>query len=227
MQLMPALLAPRSELIISNYWIFIVVGVLIGAITTIIYAATLDYAKLHDVFFTALGIPAVLIGTTSNLTTNFSARNAIADVRAIASSEIQHPTPAQKINATPQPVPEPMPAPQGFYLHFSSTAWATEISSTAWATEKNNMAEFRVAEIGYLVVIGEYVNKDAAESAYRKYLNVHLQAERYVPKDLKIYRISQNFVLAYGHYTSREEAEKVYALLKINDPNIGVRLLQY
>jgi hypothetical protein len=218
MQLLPALLSPASQPLLSQYWVFIVVGVMVGAITTIIYAPELDYTKLHDVFFTAIGIPAVLIGTVSNAATNFNAQTSIATASMVVAGPPPVGEKVDKSDVNPQPLPAPSPTPQGFYLHFSNSAWAAESRASP---------EFRVAQTNFLVVIGEYSSKREADDAFQRYSNTRLQAERYVPKNLRIYEINKRYVLSYGRYTSQEQADMVYRLLRINDPNLPVNLIQY
>ena len=71
-------------------------------------------------------------------------------------------------------------------------------------------------------------NEKAAWEDYRRYKDQKLRTELYVPKNLSVFEIRKGvFVLVYGRYSSQEEANKVFQLLRINDPGLNVRLLRY
>ena len=72
MYLIPGLLNPSQELIGCNPWCILLTGVLIGAITCILFAKKFAEKDPSDIFFYALGIPAILIGTLTNLNTTYS-----------------------------------------------------------------------------------------------------------------------------------------------------------
>jgi len=81
---------------------------------------------------------------------------------------------------------------------------------------------------GYLVVIGEYDSEKSAWEDYSKFRDTRLRTERYSPKNLNVFQISTgSYVLVYSLSSSLEEANKVYQLLKINDPGLPVKLLKY
>jgi hypothetical protein len=55
-----------------------------------------------------------------------------------------------------------------------------------------------------------------------------LRIERYFPKRLNVFQISTGiYVLIYSQSSTLEEANKVYQLLRINDPELPVRILKY
>ena len=55
-----------------------------------------------------------------------------------------------------------------------------------------------------------------------------MRTELYSPKNLGVFEIRKGvFVLVYGRYSSLEEANKVFQLLRINDPGLNVRILKY
>ena len=216
-QLLPTLLSPSLPIGTFNLSAIIITGSLIGVITAIIYATTFDGAKAQDVFFHALGIPAILIATVSSLSTQFNAHNVVSQVKDTASAIIQTPAPTPEILPNP---PQPLsPPPQQRSELGSSTAWAA-------GTGQGRM--LAAAQRGFLLVIGEYSTKEDAWAAYQRYTNATFRTERYVPKHLGVYELGPaRYVLVYGRYPSATEADKAYRLLRVNDPDIGAKLLQY
>lgn len=73
MQLLPALLNPSLNLDGPNYWAILLTGILVGGIISIIFATQFEKREPQDIFFYALGIPAILVATVSNLSTEFKA----------------------------------------------------------------------------------------------------------------------------------------------------------
>ena len=72
MQLLPALLNPSLHLNPVNYLAIILTGVLIGVITSILFANQFEKKGPQDIFFYALGIPAILIATVCFCSANVS-----------------------------------------------------------------------------------------------------------------------------------------------------------
>src|SRR5262245_41388921 len=72
MQILPALLDTSLQFgVPQNALAILLTGGLIGLITMIIFATTFDQHGPQDVFFYALGIPALLIATVSNISTKY------------------------------------------------------------------------------------------------------------------------------------------------------------
>ena len=81
MQLLPALLNPSLYLNSINYWAILLTGILIGLISSIIFATQFEKREPQDIFFYALGIPAILIATVSNMSTEFKAVRQVSEVK--------------------------------------------------------------------------------------------------------------------------------------------------
>jgi len=78
------------------------------------------------------------------------------------------------------------------------------------------------------VVIGEYDNQKAAWENYRQMKEKRLRTELYAPKDLSVLEIRKgSYILIYSRYSSLAEANKVYQLLRVNDPGLNVKILNY
>lgn len=60
MQLLPRMLTPNLYAETISYHPLILTGILVGVITTIIFAKTFGDKEPREIFFYALGIPAVL-----------------------------------------------------------------------------------------------------------------------------------------------------------------------
>ncbi len=219
MQLLPALLNPGLHLDPPNYTAMLITGTLVGIITAIIFATQFEKREPQDIFFYALGIPAILIATVSNLSTEYKAMNRISDVKdALTGAVLKPPTP-EVIPAPPTPLTPPPPSQQQ----------GSNFTNRAWALEKGGDQLIVLAQAhGYLVVIGEYHNANSAWAGYRNLKDQTLRTERYAPKDLGVFEVRKDlYVLAYGRYSSPQEANKVFQLLRINDPGLSVRILKY
>jgi hypothetical protein len=220
MQLLPSLLNPGLHLDPPNYLAILFTGALVGVITAIIFATQFEKREPQDIFFYALGIPAILIATVSNMSTEFRAVRQVSEVKESLTSAVLNPPQPEVIQGQPIPLTPPQPATQG---------WDNTSSATAWAEEGRETPEILLAQAaGFLVAIGEYSNAKAAWEDYRKYKDEKLRTELYVQKNLNVFEIRKGmFVLVYGRYSSQEEANKVIQLLRINDPGLNVRLLRY
>jgi hypothetical protein len=220
MQLLPALLNPGLHPEPPNYLAILLTGALIGIITAIIFAAQFEKREPQDIFFYALGIPAILIATVSNMSTEFKAVRQVSEARESLTSAVLNPPQPEVIQGPPIPLSPPPPASQGRNRTSSATAWAEE--------RKEPPGILFAQASGYFVGIGEYTNDKAAWEDYRKYKDQRLRTELYVPKNLNVFEIRKGvFVLVYGRYSSPEEANKVFQLLRINDPGLTVRILKY
>jgi hypothetical protein len=214
-QVLPALMTRGTTIVQFSYWAILIVGILIGAIAAIIYAKTQEPLTPRDIFFHSLGIPAVLIATVGNISTDTEAQREIAATNVRATEQIQA-TPNIKKGEELKRIPEP-----------GNLSRNTSFDKVVLAAVTNvGAATFLAEAISYYVVLGEYHTKAEVSAAYRSFKNRHLQTERYVPKRLSIYQQKNgSFILVYGSYSSREEAIKVYKIIKINDPNIAVSIL--
>jgi hypothetical protein len=220
MYLLPGLLNPSQALIECNPWCIILTGVLIGAITCIVFAKKFAEKDPSDVFFYALGIPAILIGTLTNLNTNFSK----IDIQKTASRLLLETKPSieeidKKLSDVPSPVPEAAKPKQSSLL----------IMVPAWADEETKDRMVKVAKAEqYVVVIGQYPTEGEAGRVYNELSRKRLNAEKYAPKNLRIFTIpgSNSYYLSYSNHASESEAVKVYKLLMLNDPELAPRIIK-
>jgi hypothetical protein len=224
MKLLPNMLNPGLHLDPPNYYAIGLTGALIGAITTIIFGATFDKKDPQEVFVYALGIPAILIATVSNLSTQYSAAAEISTVKdTLSSTVLSMPTP-DKSEVKLAPVSESgIPSGRGY-----------AITRATWADDQQILRQTvmtaQVATLGamFYVVIGTYNTNEAATDARQRLASTVLRTERYAPKNLQIKKgaTPNPFLLIYGAYSDKQEAQKVYQLLRINDPDLSVRLLE-
>ena len=220
MQLLPALLNPGLHLEPPNYLAIILTGALVGIITAIIFATKFEKREPQDIFFYALGIPAILIATVSNMSTEFRAVRQVSQVKESLTSTVLSPPQPEAISGQPMPLTPPPRASQG---------WNKTSSGTAWAQESKEGPGMILAQAGsFFVAIGEYSNEKAAWEDYRRYKDQRLRTELYYPKNLNVLETRKGvYALVYGRYSSQEQATKVYQLLRINDPGLNVRILKY
>jgi len=218
MQLLPALLNPGLHLDPPNYLAVTLTGFLIGAITSILFANQFEEKGPQNIFFYALGIPAILIATVSNLSTEFKAVRQVSEVRESLTSAVLSPPKPEVLQEMPKPVPPPQPLKQG---------WNSR--GNAWAQEGKEGKPVLLAQaLNYFVAIGEYSEEKSAWEDYRKWKDKKLRTELYFPKDLGVFEIRKGlYTLVYSRHSSLEEANKVFQLLRINDPGLNVKILKY
>ena len=218
MQLLPALLNPSQPIAEPNYLAIVLTGILVGAISSIIFAKTFDKRDPHDIFFYTLGIPAVLIATVSNMSTKFEAARSVTAAQVAASNTVLNVAPPQ-VEALPlqETTPPPKPAP-GSSLP----------TNDAWAEERAGVSA-TVAQVGggYLVVIGRYASNKEAWRALEELRLKRLKTELYVQKNPRVFQASANlYYLTYSSALSREDAIKLYNLIRINDPQLTPEVLR-
>ncbi len=210
MQLLPLLLnrdavtpgLGRSALAI------LLVGLLVGVISSIMLTGTLVEKGPREAFLYALGIPAVLIATVSNLSTTFAAMNQVSAAKEGLTATLLSSPPLDTVRSELAPA-RPLQRPT---MVFQSTSERRPVG--------------QVPQPGtYLLVIGDYSDSASARDAYEKFSKAQLRTERYVPKNLRIVPASARYLLAYSHHSTAEEARKAYQLLRINDPDVSARIV--
>jgi hypothetical protein len=218
MQLLPALLNPSLNLDAPNYWAILLTGILVGGIISIIFATQFEKREPQDIFFYALGIPAILIATVSNISTEFKAVRQVSEVRESLTSAVLSPPKPEILEEMPKPIAPPQPLKQG---------WNS--GGNAWAQERQDSRPILLAQaLNYFVAIGEYSDEKRAWEDYRKWKDQRLRTELYFPKDLGVFEIRKGqYALVYSRHSSLEEANKVFQLLRINDPRLNVKILKY
>jgi hypothetical protein len=99
----------------------------------------------------------------------------------------------------------------------------------AWAQERQEGRPVLLAQaMSYFVVIGEYDNEKAAWEDCKKWKEKKLRTELYFPKDLGVFEIRKGqYILVYSRHSSQEEANKVFQLLRINDPGLNIKILKF
>lgn len=219
MWLLPAMLSPDATLVGPNYLAIALTGVLIGAITSIVFAKSFHTTEPREIFVYALGVPAVLIATTTNITAESKATKRIAEVREQASGAVLLP-PSEPETMDQQPK-QLMPVPSD-----SLPAGARAVRVTT-ATYGNGSGDLQTGASFY-VVMGEYTNSKQAWDDYGKYQKAQLRTERYASKNLGVYQVrAGSYILAYARYQSELDARRTYQLLRINDPQLSVKILKY
>jgi hypothetical protein len=90
------------------------------------------------------------------------------------------------------------------------------------------MPAFRLAaDEHYVVVIGQYTSEAEAWRAVEHLRHQQLNTELYIPKQLRIFKAGeQRYYVSYSAPVSREEAVKLYRLLRINDPQLEPQILR-
>ncbi|MFV1992947.1 MAG: hypothetical protein ACC635_03515 [Acidiferrobacterales bacterium] len=220
MQLLPSMLNPTLNITPPNYTAIIVTGLLIGAITSIIFTTGFEKREPQDIFFYALGIPAILIATVSNMGANFEAESALEKATALVNQN--NTVVVEKVSSVEAvPRPESVPDP-------AKTSFLESIIGTAVASDRSEPIQIAARGATYLIVIGEYQSAKAAWAAHNKVAGMRLRTERYVQKNLSVNRLNgSRYVLSYSASHSDKDAERIYKILAINDPQFSVRIIKY
>ncbi len=216
MQLVPALLNPELSTVSSNSTAIWLTGLLVGAITCIVFGKTFDTEKPREVFAYALGIPAILIATVSNLSTKYSAASQVSSTQEALTAAVLSPMAPETVSQ-----PTELTPPGGG----AGTAWVNpDGGRSVWGGTVVLPQQGR-----FLVVIGQFAVTDtaAAWAEYRRLKDTALRTERYAAKNLAVFRLESSLILVYARYSSAEEANKVYRLLRINDPDLPARVVKY
>lgn len=215
MVLLPSLLNPGQHLTEPNYLAICITGLLIGVITTILFAKGFEERQPADVFFYALGIPAILVATVSNIGTKSQAAQQVTAAQVTASNVLLNAT-APSIQTGAEPVPEPSPPPP-----------RSRGPGVAWAAGEHNQRAVLVAQgAGYLVAIGRYARANDAWKAVEGLRQQRLRTELYMPKNLGVFKVGSMYCVTYTGPLSKEEAVRLYNLIRINDPQLSPEVLK-
>jgi len=228
MQILPALLDPSKEIDLGrNAGVLVVFGALIGAICAIVFEKKMENGDAGEIFFKALGIPAILLATVTNLSTTYSSKQAVNEAREKASLSV--------LGAIHQPQ-ETIPN-----LRLVSPEKLSQVSSTlpslkcfllpehAWGQGSTGGGKvLLLAQANrFLVIIGRYGSLDEARRALQELRAKKLSTERYWPKNVQLYELGNNlYYLSYSAPISKREATKLYELIGINDPYLAPQLVE-
>jgi hypothetical protein len=220
LQLLPGLLNPGQSLTSPNYAAIVVTGILVGAICVVIFAKTFEDRDPQQVFFYTLGIPAILVATVSNITTKADALRAVAQTQAAASATILNLAPPPIDTVTLKPVNPPNPP--GAQGALRGTAWA----ATRPAPDALPVMMAQAPAADYVVALGKYSNEAEAWRNVRELGDRRLRVENYVPKDLRVLRGDGVYYVSYAAPMSRDEAVRLYHLIRINDPELAPQVIR-
>ena len=224
LQLLPGLLNPTQSLTSPNYAAIVVTGVLVGAICVVIFAKTFEDRDPQQVFFYTLGIPAILVATVSNITTKADALRAVAQTQAAASATVLNLSPPPIDTVPLKPVPPPStPGTPGAQSALRGTAWAAPRPAPS-GVSPTLVAQAPATD--YVVAVGKYSNEAEAWRSLKDLGDRRLRVENYVPKDLRVLRGDGSYYVSYTAPMSRDEAVRLYHLIRINDPELAPQVIR-
>jgi hypothetical protein len=225
-QALPAFLYPTAELGSTNWPLALILAPLVGVIVSVIYNDN-TVLKSRDIFLIALGIPQVFVGVK----TTREDHEQIADERAALASEVLT---APRVDVITQDsvkviTGEPdrsdvVPDESNAIPDGEEAARPLHAPLVVQLREAANLTQ-----VTFFVVIGDFSDRASASRAYDKHRAEKLNTERYAPKHLQVLEIKRDsvYVLIYSRHSRRRDALKVYQLLRINDPRLPVRLLEW
>ena len=216
MQLLPSLLNPSLALLPPNYLAIVLTGVLVGAITSVLFAKTFHERNPQDVFFAALGIPAILIATVSNVSTKSAALQVVNAAQVAASNSVLNPPPAAESVSLEMLQPPKLDRRGRLFIN------------RAWAEESPGRAGLLLAQAGkFLVVVGRYASEQEAWAAVEQLNRERFKSELYFPKSPRVFRAGTGaYYVSYSGALPQEDAVKLFKLIRINDPQLTPEILR-
>jgi len=119
-----------------------------------------------------------------------------------------------------QEVRPPQSLPQGL-LRPSGQAWAAERSP------ENAVVLVQASGSEWIVAIGSYPTEAAAWRRVSELGAQRLQIETYVAKNPRVFKGAGGFYyVSYSGLTTREEATRIYNLLRVNDPELTPQIIR-
>jgi len=228
MWILPALLDPSTEMVpVRNPGVLVTFGVMVGIICAIVFEKKMENGDAGEIFFKALGIPAILLATVTNLSTTYVSKQAVNEAKEKASLTVLGtiPQPQETIKGIRlvglekvSQFPASRPSLKSFLL--PEHAWGKGPTG-------NGKVLFLAQANQFLVIIGRYGTLDEARKALQELSARKLSTERYWPKNIQVYQAGGNFYyLSYSAPTSKSEATKLYELIRINDPHLSPQLVE-
>lgn len=216
MVLRPEEFVPMPSL---HFWIMIggmvITGLIVGAIIALMYAGGSEELSPKEIFIYALGVPAILVSTVTNLTTDLKAKSEISAMQQTANAVLSNPT------ALPLEIPEKSfkvlsslggGGESGFLVqtaHAADTAYPVILAQNQ--------------QKRYLVIIGTYASEKEAKSVFEQYMNRKFKTEAYVPKQLELLEQPGNppqYVIVYSRFSTATEATRAQRYLLVNDRDL-------
>jgi hypothetical protein len=225
-RVLPMMLRPEEFVPMQSMhlWIMtggmVITGIIVGAIIALLYAGTTEALSPKEVFLYALGIPAILITTVTNLTTDLKAKGEIAAMQETANAVLANP------DAAP-------PAIQEKTFKSLTDAGAGAAGSllvpAAHAAVARPTGQDQNRQDPYLVIIGTYTSREEAMSAFEGYMNRRFRTEAHVPKHIELLEQPGNppqYVIVYARFKSASEASRASRYLMVNDRDLSVSIVK-
>jgi hypothetical protein len=218
MQILPSLLNSSHIFPSGNYSALIITGILVGVVSAIMFSTSLHKKDPQEIFLHALGIPAILIATVSNISTNYEANNAVQKTKTEASQQVLADDSSVIIESAAlhkTVLVTPVSSPQ---FQFIGSAQAQDHTPSPLPGE---------TQTRYVVYIGKYANEQQAQRALSMFSNKRFGTETYRPKNLELYEISgSQYIISYAVYNQDTDARTTYRLLRINDPELSLGIIR-
>jgi hypothetical protein len=225
-KVLPMMLHPDEFVLMTPLHAWIMIGgmlgsgVIVGIVIALMYAGTSEPLTPKEVFLYALGIPAILITTVSNFTTDMNAKSEISLMQDTANAAIS------SSKAPPQNVPAATFKPVS---SLSSDMKTGLLIQSAHAEEMGRPIVLAQKQQPYLVIIGTYTSRDEARSAFQQFVSRKFRAETYVAKRLELLEQAGSppqYVIVYARFGTEAEATRASRYLTINDRDLQVSLIR-
>ncbi len=215
-------------------------GLLVGAITMILFVkdAAMETPKHtnKDIFFYALGIPALLIGMINSISKDLDLQSEKTKASEVINEQVAEKTTEGEANPLDA---NAILGGEAFNLHEwlgIGTAYAagdadeiSEPDSRQSTRSKLIRPKIKVkSDYRYLVSIAQFDSKSdpVLREKLKQYLGQTFNTAKYTPQNIQVYEIDGKYHIVYSEHSKSEEAEKAYKLLRINDPDVSPLVLK-
>lgn len=224
-KVLPMMLHPEGFVLMtpSHAWIvtggMLGSGIIVGIVIALMYAGTSEQLTPKEVFLYALGIPAILITTVSNFTTDMNAKSEISLMQDAANAAISS-------SKVPQ---QNVPAATFKPVSSLSSGMKTGLLIQSAHAEETDRPIVLAQNQPYLVIIGTYTSRDEARSAFQQFVARKFRSETYVTKRLELLEQGGSppqYVIVYARFGTEAEATRASRYLTINDRDLKVSLIR-
>jgi uncharacterized membrane protein YdcZ (DUF606 family) len=225
-KVLPMMLHPEEFVLMKSLHVWIMTGgmlgsgIIVGIVIALMYAGTTETLTPKEVFLYALGIPAILITTVSNFTTDITARSEISVMQDTANAAISNSKVSQQ------------DVPAATFKPVSSLSSGMKTGLLIQAAHAEDIARPIILaqnQQPYLVIIGTYTSRDEAKSAFDQFVVRKFRAETYVTKRLELLEQTGSppqYVIVYARFGAEAEATRASRYLMINDRDLKVNLIR-
>lgn len=219
MTYLPSLLTSGAASRTVDSVALLVVSVLVGLVTGIVFYGEVGAEHPSKIFTKALGIPALLLATVTNTASKADLQRAQDTATLQVLSE---PAAAEETPEAPTELSPPTESPEKTSsFSMTSDAWAQTATIARASASTPRDARF-------LLVLGQYTTEKEAWAAYNRWQPTgQFATERYYPKNIKVFAAGKTtFYVCYTGPLAAPDATRLLKVIRINDPNLSPKVVE-